>query len=96
MTLLREKQKTQAAAAAAAAPTASPRTSRAVPAIEPFTYSEINITDPGQQHWRDCYEFDVPVLHVDADGLEKQNQKQKQKKLFHRWSEEEVLQAMRD
>ncbi|OAP60834.1 hypothetical protein AYL99_05836 [Fonsecaea erecta] len=28
-------------------------------------YAEIDIMDPAQAKWRDVYEFDVPVLHVD-------------------------------
>lgn len=95
MTLLRNKQEkqlkegttTSECGTQSAAKSESSSTTSSIP-IEKFTYSEINITDPGQQQWRDCYEFDVPVLHVDG--------KEKQKKLFHRWSEEDVLQAMRD
>lgn len=28
-------------------------------------YAEIDIMAPDQKKWRDCYDFDVPVLHVE-------------------------------
>jgi len=49
--------------------------------------------DPGQQQWRDVYEFDVPVLHVERvreTGGERQNIVGEAKKLMHRFSVQEV------
>lgn len=28
----------------------------------PFTYREINVMEPGQEKWKDVYEFDTPVV----------------------------------
>ncbi|KAL4924431.1 glutaredoxin family protein [Aspergillus undulatus] len=52
----------------------------------PFDYSEVDIMVPGNKEWKDVYEFDVPVLHVQsAIGALSDP-----KKLFHRWTEQEV------
>ncbi|KAL4976333.1 hypothetical protein BDW66DRAFT_52738 [Aspergillus desertorum] len=52
----------------------------------PFDYSEVDIMVPGNKQWKDVYEFDVPVLHVQSDT----GAQSEPKKLFHRWSEQEV------
>jgi len=61
----------------------------------PVDYAEIDIMAPGQQKWKDVYEFDVPVLHVDkapkgADGPDLDAAK----KLMHRFTAEEVEKAV--
>ena len=61
-------------------------------------YSEIDIMDPGQQNWRDAYDFDVPVLHIDpaADpGNDFQPTLDAAKKLMHRFTVKEIDQAVR-
>lgn len=50
----------------------------------PFDYAEVDIMAPGNQQWKDVYEFDVPVLHVDTPGGSEP------RKLFHRFTEQEV------
>ncbi|KAL4959598.1 glutaredoxin family protein [Aspergillus stella-maris] len=52
----------------------------------PFDYSEVDIMGPGNKQWKDVYEFDVPVLHVQSGTGELSDPK----KLFHRWTEQEV------
>ena len=39
---------------------------------------------PGNETWKNAYEFDVPVLHVRED------ESGEPKKLFHRFTEKEV------
>lgn len=31
---------------------------------KPFEYEEIDVMSPGQQHWKDLYEFDTPVVSL--------------------------------
>ncbi|KIW06756.1 uncharacterized protein PV09_02446 [Verruconis gallopava] len=33
--------------------------------VRPFDYQEINVMAPGQEEWKNVYEFDTPVVHVD-------------------------------
>ena len=55
-------------------------------------YSEIDIMAEGQKQWRDCYEFDVPVLHVERvmHTYSKPNIVTEAKKLMHRFTVEDV------
>ncbi|KAL2818311.1 hypothetical protein BJX63DRAFT_70508 [Aspergillus granulosus] len=53
-----------------------------------FDYSEVDIMVPGNKEWRDVYEFDVPVLHVQS--AKKTGDLSDPKKLFHRFTEKEV------
>ncbi|KEF53309.1 uncharacterized protein A1O9_10757 [Exophiala aquamarina CBS 119918] len=58
-------------------------------------YSEIDISGPGQQNWRDVYDFDVPVLHI--DGALEQGQTtglDAAKKLMHRFTVDEIEAAV--
>lgn len=32
--------------------------------LRPFDYQEINIMNPKYKRWRDVYEFDSPVIHI--------------------------------
>jgi glutaredoxin len=54
-----------------------------------ITYSEIDIMGPGQQKWRDVYDFDVPVLHIDR-GDKTTTDLDAARKLMHRFTVEEV------
>ena len=74
------------------------RTLQQVQQRKPFRYTEVDIMEPAQKNWRDVYEFDVPVLHLqkvvspldrDPEILDEPVQK-----LFHRFSVEEVEGAM--
>lgn len=42
---------------------------------------------PGNKEWKDVYDFDVPVLHVQSAITGSLSDP---KKLFHRWTEQEV------
>ncbi len=55
-------------------------------------YTEIDIMADGQKKWRDCYEFDVPVLHVERvmHTYSKPNIVTEAKKLMHRFSVQDV------
>ena len=55
-------------------------------------YEEIDIIAEGQKKWRDVYEFDVPVLHVQRvfHTYSKPNIITEPQKLMHRFSPEEV------
>ncbi|EKG19275.1 Glutaredoxin-like protein [Macrophomina phaseolina MS6] len=57
----------------------------------PFEYTEIDVMAPGQQKWRDVYEFDTPVIHVEkrpaGDSGETTTAA---RKLMHRFKEEQV------
>lgn len=72
-----------------------------------FDYKEVDIMAPGNKEWKDVYEFDVPVLHVQSQSqmgrlsssTSPQTQTQTQteteiksepRKLFHRFTEQEV------
>lgn len=58
-----------------------------------FDYDEIDVMAEGQKQWKDVYEFDTPVLHVERRddsatvSLEAQ-------KLWHRFTSEEVEAAI--
>lgn len=58
----------------------------------PFEYVEKDIMEAGNKQWKDVYEFDVPVLHIQPvkDGLPKEADLSDKRKLFHRWTEQEV------
>lgn len=52
--------------------------------------------DAGNKQWKDVYEFDVPVLHVQSvnNGSPKAAGLSDARKLFHRWTEQEVEQEV--
>lgn len=62
----------------------------------PFDYVEKDIMDSKNKQWRDVYEFDVPVLHIQSvkDGSPKEADLSDARKLFHRWTEKEVEQQV--
>lgn len=63
----------------------------------PLDYAEIDIMGPGQQKWKDVYEFDVPVLHVDKiSTVTDEPALDAAKKLMHRFTVEEVEKAMNE
>ncbi|KAJ5950940.1 uncharacterized protein N7479_009353 [Penicillium vulpinum] len=57
-----------------------------------FEYVEADIMEPVNKSWKDVYEFDVPVLHVQSvhNGLPNEASLSDARKLFHRWTEQEV------
>ncbi|ETI22399.1 hypothetical protein G647_06474 [Cladophialophora carrionii CBS 160.54] len=65
---------------------------------EPVRYSEVDIMEQGQQKWKDAYDFDVPVLHIDRileTGKDFQPGLDAACKLMHRFTVEEVQKAVR-
>ncbi|KAJ5767160.1 uncharacterized protein N7511_004776 [Penicillium nucicola] len=63
-----------------------------------FEYVEQDIMEPANKQWKDVYEFDVPVLHVQSvnNGLPKAAALSDAKKLFHRWTEQEVERSVEE
>lgn len=55
-------------------------------------YSEVDVMASGQKQWKDLYEFDTPVLHVQRvmHAYAKPDVVVEAKKLMHRFSEEDV------
>ena len=53
---------------------------------------------PENKIWKDIYEFDVPVLHVQRllSPVDNSENPIEPKKLFHRFTEEEVERALNE
>ncbi|KAF2447852.1 glutaredoxin 2 [Karstenula rhodostoma CBS 690.94] len=51
-----------------------------------FDYEEINVMEPGQEKWKNVYEFDTPVIHVDNNTQTSTSSV----KLMHRFDETQV------
>ncbi|CBX92388.1 similar to glutaredoxin domain-containing protein [Plenodomus lingam JN3] len=66
---------------------------QSVQAKRPLEYKEINVMDPGQEEWKNLYEFDTPVIHIDKAGVS-ETTSFSSLKLMHRFTEDEVLQKM--
>lgn len=49
---------------------------------------------PENKRWKDVYEFDVPVLHVEPAVQQSADSTKELRKLFHRFTEQEVEKAM--
>ena len=61
----------------------------------PFDYSEVDIMAPRNRQWKDIYDFDMPVPHVQSVQSRKgQTELSDPKKLFHRFTEQEVEQLV--
>ncbi|KAG9199770.1 hypothetical protein G6514_007883 [Epicoccum nigrum] len=58
----------------------------------PLQYREINVMEPGQERWKDVYEFDTPVIHIDKASAPKTTTSSL--KLMHRFKEEDVTELM--
>ncbi|EED24201.1 conserved hypothetical protein [Talaromyces stipitatus ATCC 10500] len=56
-----------------------------------FRYNEVDIMAPKNKKWKDVYEFDVPVLHVQPANSDEES---KLRKLFHRFSEVEIVKVV--
>ncbi|KAI8941374.1 hypothetical protein NX059_002598 [Plenodomus lindquistii] len=63
-----------------------------VKAQRPFEYKEINVMDPGHGKWKDAYEFDTPVIHVDKSNAPETTTSSL--KLMHRFNEDQVMHKM--
>lgn len=61
----------------------------------PIDYSEIDISAPEHRKWRDVYDFDVPVLHIDKGlGQDEITTLNAAKKLMHRFTVDEIVTAV--
>lgn len=62
----------------------------------PFEYIETYVDEPENKKWKDVYDFDVPVLHVQSvkEGFPKEATLSDARKLFHRMTEQEVEQLV--
>ncbi|KAF1931042.1 uncharacterized protein M421DRAFT_57448 [Didymella exigua CBS 183.55] len=58
----------------------------------PLQYQEINVMEPGQEKWKEVYEFDTPVVHIDKASASETTTSSL--KLMHRFKEEEVTKLM--
>ncbi|OSS49639.1 hypothetical protein B5807_06107 [Epicoccum nigrum] len=58
----------------------------------PLQYWEINVMEPGQERWKDVYEFDTPVIHIDKASAPETTTSSL--KLMHRFKEEDVTELM--
>ena len=58
-----------------------------------FEYNEVDVMSTDQKRWKDLYEFDTPVLHVQRvfHTYSKPDIATEARKLMHRFSEEEVV-----
>ncbi|KAH0005262.1 hypothetical protein KCU78_g12965, partial [Aureobasidium melanogenum] len=61
----------------------------------PFEYDEINVMEHSDQKWKNMYEFDTPVIHVDKAKEGKDfSTTGEARKLMHRFKEHEVEKLM--
>ncbi|KAK1253700.1 hypothetical protein MKX07_001777 [Trichoderma sp. CBMAI-0711] len=58
----------------------------------PFLYTEVNLAKEESKHWRNLYDFDIPVVHISKAeaGEEDINKVSKAIKLMHRFTEDQV------
>lgn len=58
-------------------------------------YSEIDISAPEHEKWRNVYDFDVPVLHIDKNlSQDDTTTLDAAKKLMHRFTVDEIESAV--
>ncbi|KOS20166.1 Glutaredoxin-like protein [Escovopsis weberi] len=62
----------------------------------PYLYKEVNLAEPKAKNWRNLYDFDIPVIHINRldAGEEEYGRVSKALKLMHRFTPEEVLAKM--
>lgn len=55
-------------------------------------YSEVDVMAPGQKQWKQLYQYETPVLHVERvfHTYSKPNVVTEAKKLWHRFSVEDI------
>jgi hypothetical protein len=55
-------------------------------------YNEVDVMSAGQKHWKQLYQYDTPVLHVERmfHTYSKPNIVTEAKKLRHRFSVEDI------
>ena len=69
----------------------------AVRARQNLDYHEIDVMAEGQKQWKDMYEFDTPVLHVQPvpQTATEPDLTSGAKKLWHRFSAQEIEEAIK-
>jgi glutaredoxin len=62
----------------------------------PFKYDEVDVDAKDQKHWRDVYDFDVPVIHISKDTAPDEDVAKvgKATKLMHRFTIEQITAKM--
>ncbi|KAK3652615.1 hypothetical protein LTR56_001980 [Elasticomyces elasticus] len=61
----------------------------------PAEYKEYDVMNAGNERWKDLYEFDTPVVHIDRMGSLPNGETTAQaKKLMHRFTEAQLQAAM--
>ncbi|KAL2043287.1 hypothetical protein N7G274_003593 [Stereocaulon virgatum] len=57
-----------------------------------FEYNEIDVMAPEQEQWKNAYEFDVPVVHIQRvfHTYSKPDIATEARKLMHRFDEDQV------
>nr|POE47860.1 glutaredoxin-like protein [Quercus suber] len=58
-----------------------------------FAFEEVDVMQLKHQKWKDIYEFDTPVVHVDRNAPDRSTSIQS-RKLMHRFSEADVEKVM--
>ncbi|KAH8809773.1 hypothetical protein F5882DRAFT_96887 [Hyaloscypha sp. PMI_1271] len=64
--------------------------------VKPFEFKQIDVMRPEEKNWRNLYEFDTPVIHINSSKKsdELPELASQAKKLMHRFSAEEVKAKM--
>lgn len=69
--------------------------------VTKIDYTEIDIAEPSHKKWKDVYDFDVPVLHIDRvtmhdEGRDFETTLDAARKLMHRFTAEEIERAVKE
>ncbi|KAK5743926.1 hypothetical protein LTS12_023653 [Elasticomyces elasticus] len=68
---------------------------RKVTGKNPAEYKEYDVMNAGNERWKDLYEFDTPVVHIDrTSSLSNGETTAQAKKLMHRFTEAQLQAAM--
>ncbi|KUI60414.1 hypothetical protein VP1G_07602 [Cytospora mali] len=61
-----------------------------------FEFKEVDIVKPESQAWKDLYDFDVPVIHINKASAPEEDPQHatKARKLMHRFNPEQVKAQM--
>lgn len=59
---------------------------------KPFHYDEVDVMAPGNGRWKDIYEFDTPVVHIDKENQDGGSVQTKANalKLMHRFKQDQI------
>ncbi|EFX04024.1 glutaredoxin domain containing protein [Grosmannia clavigera kw1407] len=64
--------------------------------VRPFEFREVDVVQPEAKGWRDLYDLDVPVIHINKASAPEEDPKRASKavKLMHRFSPADVQAKM--